>query len=182
MSNSIIPSAWIIPEKSRRTSDGHDTDILRPEKSKIVLRILPLPSFATLSATILHRHKQCRSSYGVRFALASRTFSTKSSSSYYFETYGIVPLVTDIQAFLRRNCTVADYNKRQLQGLRSTVCGKYCCLFALYMDLGYSPQQLVGLFDDRDADAQTYRLFEPEFRPLRLLLLRGRGQCSASFL
>jgi len=40
------------------------------------------------------------------------------------------------------------------------------------MDLGYNPQQFVGLFDDRDAD-------ESEFVPLSLLLLRVRGQCSS---
>jgi hypothetical protein len=27
----------------------------------------------------------------------------------------------------------------------TTVCGKYCCLMALYMDWGYSPQTFVGL-------------------------------------
>ena len=42
-------------------------------------------------------------------------FRPKSSSSYYFDSYGIVPLVPDIEAFIRRNFTVADYNKRQLR-------------------------------------------------------------------
>ena len=41
-------------------------------------------------------------------------FRPKSSSTYYFDSYGIVPLVPDIQAFIRRKCTVADYNKKQL--------------------------------------------------------------------
>ena len=40
------------------------------------------------------------------------------------------------------------------------------------MDLGYTPQQCVGLLEDRDADGS-------EFGPLPLLLLRGRGQCSS---
>jgi len=109
-------------------------------------------------------------------------FRPKSSSSYNFDSYGIVLLVPDIQAFMRCKCTVADYNKRQLQGLTSTVCGNYCCLFALYMDLGYTTQQFVGLIDERDADAQTERLLESEFGPLPLLLLRGWGQCSSNFL
>ena len=63
-------------------------------------------------------------------------FRPKSSSDYYFDSYGIVPFLPDILAFIRRNCTNWDHNKRQLQGLTSDVCFKYCCLFALYMDRG----------------------------------------------
>jgi hypothetical protein len=33
-------------------------------------------------------------------------FFPKSSSAYYFDSYGILPLVPDIEAFIRRNCTV----------------------------------------------------------------------------
>ena len=76
-------------------------------------------------------------------------FRPTSFSAYYFDSYGFLPLVPDIQAFIRRNYTVSNYNKRQLQGLTSNVCAKYCCLFALYTDLGYTPQQFVGLFDPR---------------------------------
>ena len=45
----------------------------------------------------------------------------RSSSAYYFESYGIIPLVPSIQAFLKRNCTTWEYNRRQLQGLSSDV-------------------------------------------------------------
>jgi hypothetical protein len=30
----------------------------------------------------------------------------RSSSAYYFDSYGLVPLVSSIQAFLHHNCTV----------------------------------------------------------------------------
>jgi len=33
-------------------------------------------------------------------------FLPKSSSAYFFDSYGIVPLVPDIAAFIRRNCAV----------------------------------------------------------------------------
>jgi hypothetical protein len=33
-------------------------------------------------------------------------FETKASSAYYFDSYGISPLVPTINAFLRRKCTV----------------------------------------------------------------------------
>ena len=108
-------------------------------------------------------------------------FRPKSASAYYFDSYGIVPLVPDIQASIRRNSTVSNYNKRQLQGLTSNVCGKYCCLFALYTDLGYTPQQFVGLFDAEGADGQTDRLFASEFGAL-LPSGSGGGQCSSGFL
>jgi len=57
-------------------------------------------------------------------------FRPKFSYAYYFDSYGIVPFVPEILAFVTRNCTTWDRNKRQLQSLTSEVCGKYCCLFA----------------------------------------------------
>ena len=67
-------------------------------------------------------------------------FRPRSSSAYYFNYYDILPLVPDIQGFIRRKSSVSDFNQRQLQGLTINVCGKYCCLFALYTDLGYKPK------------------------------------------
>jgi len=61
-------------------------------------------------------------------------FRPKSTYAYYFDTYGIVPFVPDILAFVTRNCTTWDRNKRSQQSVTSDVCGKYCCLFTLYMD------------------------------------------------
>jgi len=40
-----------------------------------------------------------------------------------------------------------DYNRQRLQGLTIDVCGKYCCLIALYMDPGYTPQQFISLLN-----------------------------------
>jgi len=88
----------------------------------------------TSSPETLHPHRQCRSPYRGRFTLASHTSYTRFSSAHYFDSYGIVPLVPPIQAYIRRNCIIWDYNKRQLQGLTSDVRVQYSCLFALYMD------------------------------------------------
>jgi hypothetical protein len=71
------------------------------------------------------------------------------SSSAYFDSYGILPLGPDIRTFIRRTCTVWDYNRRQLQGLTSNVCGKYCSLFALYTDGGLPPNNLSGNLTER---------------------------------
>ena len=102
-------------------------------------------------------------------------FEPRSSSAYYFNSNDIIPT---IEAFLKRNCTVFDYNTAQLQGLTSTFCSQYCCLFALCMDRGYNPKQFVGLFNANIADRQIDQFFTSEFGPLRK---EPRGdQCSSN--
>ena len=61
-------------------------------------------------------------------------FEPKSSKAFYFDSYGHPPYNPHTQAFIRRNCTVWDYNTIQLQGPTILVYGKYFCLFALFMD------------------------------------------------
>ena len=108
-------------------------------------------------------------------------FRPKSSSDYYFDSYGIVPLVPSIQAFMKRNCTICEYNRRQLQGLTTDVCGKYSCIFALYMDRGYTPQQFISLFDTCNlADQEVERLYTIEFGAQKAR--GGWGQCCRSCL
>ena len=69
----------------------------------------------------------------------------KSHSSFYFDSYGLPPFIPSIESFLHRNSIVHNYNTVQLQETTSTVCGKNCCLFALYIDRSYTPRQFVGL-------------------------------------
>ena len=66
-------------------------------------------------------------------------FRPESSSAYYFDTYGIIPLVPDILTSIRRKFTTWDHTRITLGGLTGDVCGKYCCLFALYMDRATLP-------------------------------------------
>ena len=106
-------------------------------------------------------------------------FEPKASSAYYFDTYGFSPIIPSIQAFIRHNCTVCVYNTVQLQGLTSTVCGQYCCLFAVYMGKGYTPKQFVGLFNADIADRQIKILFSLEFGMLQKNQ-RG-GQCCSIY-
>jgi len=47
------------------------------------------------------------------------------------------------------------------------VCGHYCCLFALYIDRGYTPKQFVALFNADIADRQVEKIFLTEFGSLR---------------
>jgi len=66
------------------------------------------------------------------------------SNGYFFDSYGRYPFILSIQDFIRRHCTVWQYNRTQLQGPTTTICGEYCCLFALYMDRGYTRNNLRG--------------------------------------
>jgi len=106
-------------------------------------------------------------------------FQTKSSYAYNFDSYGIVPFVPAIVDFFQRNSTTWDRNKRQLQSLTSDVCGKYCCLFVLYMDRDYTPQQFVALFG-KPADPQVEEMFAAEFGAK--MPRGGWGQCCRSCL
>jgi hypothetical protein len=46
----------------------------------------------------------------------------RSSTAFYFDSYSLSPHIHDIETFLRRNCTVLDYNTIELQGPLSIVC------------------------------------------------------------
>jgi len=95
-------------------------------------------------------------------------FRPKSSSAYYFDSYDIVLLVPSIQEFIKRNCATWEYNRRQLQGLTTDVCEKYCRLF-------------ISLFNAcKAADQQVELLFTAEFGAQ---MSRGVwGQCCRSCL
>jgi len=103
----------------------------------------------------------------------------RSSSGYFFDSYGRYPHIPSILDLIQRYCTVWQYNRTQLQGPTTAVCGEYCCLFALYMDRGYRPQQFVGLFAADNADQRIHQLFWSEFGPT-LCRQRSGGQCCTS--
>jgi hypothetical protein len=105
-------------------------------------------------------------------------FTPKSQRAFYFDSYGLPPppSLPSIRSLLRHSATICDYNTTQLQGPTSSVCGHYCCLFALYMNRGYTPQQFVSLFHPDIADCQVTQLFRSEFGPQRARSRDG-GQC-----
>ena len=99
----------------------------------------------------------------------------KSYSAYYFDSYGLRPYLPSVCKFLKRNCLLWNYNNIQLQGLTTTLCGHYCCLFALYMDRGWTPSQFVTIFDANNADTKIQEMFTSEFGPLRKDVCGGQG-------
>ena len=58
--------------------------------------------------------------------LAGHIFSKPSShlKRLIFYSYGRYPFIPSIQDFIRRNFTVWQYNRTQLQGPTTTVCGE----------------------------------------------------------
>ena len=88
-----------------------------------------------------------------------------SYSSYYFDSYGFSCL-----CLLSKNSWEAIFvwyiKTVQLQCSTSTFCGKYCCVFDLYMDRGCTPKQFIGIFRAGIADRQIVQMFKSEFGPL----------------
>ena len=84
---------------------------------------------------------------------------------FYFDSYGLYPLLNSIQQFIKLHTITWDYNRRQLQGPTTDTCGHYACLFALFMDKGYSPTDFVTQFTWHP-DVQVKQLFDHHLGPL----------------
>ena len=138
--------------------------------------ILPSPPSLTRSATLIV-NTDPHTANGTHWLAIH--LQPRSYSGYFFDSYGLPPHLPSILTLLRRACSVWEYNTTHLQGLTSTFCDKYCCLFALYMDRGYSPKQFVGLFDAAIADSQISSLFASDFGPLRSTSRGSQGYTPA---
>ena len=92
---------------------------------------------------------------------------SRSHSSFYFDSSGLPLFIPSIESFINRNGIVSNYNTVQLQGHTSTVCGKYCLFFALYMDRGCTPIHFVGLLTTASAERVVSDMFASEFGLLR---------------
>jgi hypothetical protein len=103
----------------------------------------------------------------------------RSSIAYSLDSYGLPPLIPSIQTFINRICNVWDYNSVKLQGTNKAVCGKYCCLFALFMNKVYSPQQFIVHIGTVDTDKRVSEMCKAEFGPLPKIV-RREGQCNVS--
>ena len=160
-------------------NNGHSTVYVSSAVYEFVSRRLPVASSSpAFYRPFWHPHRESdpNTEYGSHWLAIH--FESKSHPSYYFDFYGLPLYIPAIQSFTRRNCSLWDYNSVQLQGPTSTVCGKYCCFFALYLGRGYSPKQFVGLLARATADKLVSEMFDWEFGPLRNI---SRGwQCSGS--
>lgn len=84
---------------------------------------------------------------------------------YYFDSYGLYPPVTPILKFIKSHSITWNYNQRQLQGPTAKTCGHYACMFAFFMDRGYSPMEYINMFT-LQPDVQVKKLFHQYLGPL----------------
>ena len=155
--------------------NGHDPNTLHVKGRAFVSRRLSFRHSASFDNTLRDSDRKHRSTHSSGTHWLAIHLQPRSYSGYFFDSYGLPPLIPSIATFMRRACSVLEYNTTQLQGWTSTVCGKHCCLFVLYIHRGYSPRQFVGLFDPATADSQISRLFALEFGPLRRNVARVRA-------
>ena len=75
-------------------------------------------------------------------------FVDDKSRGYYFDSYGLPPLVPNIAHTLRKNCKTFQFNDRQLQSDFSSVCGDFCLMFLYYMCFGIELQTFFDQFSE----------------------------------
>jgi len=131
--------------RSPQISNGHRTDHLFSKERQILsgrLFVRPFTAFYPQQTGIIILNTDPHTQEGTHWLAIH--FQPKSSTAFYFDTYAQPPPSDlTILSFLNRNCTVWIYNTTSLQGPTCVVCGHYSCLFAMYMDKGYTPQQFV---------------------------------------
>ena len=92
-------------------------------------------------------------------------YITRDGVGEYFDSYGKAPSVPQIEYFLRKNAKYVIYNKRQIQGTFSTVCGQYVIFFLLHRCRGLSMDKIINFFslDTMDNDLNVNDFFKKHF-------------------
>jgi hypothetical protein len=91
------------------------------------------------------------------------TFRDKYSA-WYFDSYGLPPVVESLEDFPRRNTAHFTYNQRQLQNISSDVCGQYVCLYTAYIcSESYNMKGFAAIFNPTAANSQAVTMFRHEF-------------------
>jgi hypothetical protein len=76
----------------------------------------------------------------------------KGKSVEYFDSYGQPPQHFEIKSLLKKFGTKYIYNKQQLQGYFSTVCGQYCCVYLFSRFVGFSLTNFLKQFNKKKFD------------------------------
>ena len=130
---------------------------------------------ASFTNTINYSYRKYRFAHGQRKALVSHTSITTIILGLFFRFLRLTASHPKYPDFLAPRVLRLGIHTTLQQGWTSTVCGEYCCLFAYYMDHGYTPKQFVGLFDAVTIDRHISRLSTSAFGTLRTT--RRSGQC-----
>ena len=67
---------------------------------------------------------------------------------YYFDSYGLQPLNSEIEDYLNSNTNGWKWFNHSIQGVDSIKCGQFSVLFILMKELGYTLNQITNLFTD----------------------------------
>lgn len=70
----------------------------------------------------------------------------KNSQAWYFDSYGIPPLIPEHVRSLRNNCKTIRHNDQQMQSPASTVCGQFCIMFLYCMTMCEKFEDFRDLF------------------------------------
>lgn len=72
----------------------------------------------------------------------------RDGRGWYFDSYGLPPIIPQHLARLRRNCKFFRCNIKQLQSNSSDVCGQFCVIFLHFMSCGFGMAKFNDLFTD----------------------------------
>ena len=85
----------------------------------------------------------------------------KHGNVEYFDSYGFAPINCELMRFFESNGKNHTWNKVQLQGLKSNVCGQWCIAYIVKRSRGQSRAQIIkGLKSDTkvNSDRQVGKL------------------------
>lgn len=72
----------------------------------------------------------------------------RDGRGWYFDSYGLPPIIPQHIQRLRRNCKFFRYNLKKLQSDSSDVCGQFCVVFLHFMSCGFGMARFNHLFGD----------------------------------
>jgi hypothetical protein len=87
----------------------------------------------------------------------------------YFDSYGSPPTVEQHISFIKRNSVSHTWNKKELQSMDSSLCGHYCCIFAVNCSKNNTMSKFLSLFEEGQVycnDAKTLLIFRKLFKTL----------------
>lgn len=98
-------------------------------------------------------HKKC----GTHWVAA---YVNESSRGWYFDSFGLPPIIPHHIKRIRKNCKNFRWNSIQLQSENSDVCGHFCIMFLYYMSANLGIGKFLQNFSDdlkaNDAIARNF--------------------------
>jgi hypothetical protein len=100
--------------------------------------------------------------------LHTRPLKLDLNSGYaeYFDSYSLQPYKQEVRTYIQRHSISWAFNRDRLQGLKTNVCGHYCCIYALHRAKGMSMTSFVEMFLPARYtcnDIKAVRMFRAQF-------------------